>query len=195
MTQTKLITPKHLPKTATALEGMQSTVIAMVRWPWPHATEGNATAPSPASPGHCWPAAAVISVSLKPRPDRQSPSADFQNTVQAALDKFVAVLNICANPDTPQEIRTKAEAQRWGYLSFRNGEQSAAQRLMETATNLGLEIPEIAIKAVAAFSPPLPNSQITDNPDNHSRASRISTLSARIVAKELQTLAKGGWVR
>lgn len=137
----------------TALEGMRVTVRAMVR-PWPHATEGNATAPSPASSGHCWPAATVITISRPTRSERQSPSADFQNTVQAALDKFVAVLNICANPDTPQEVRTKAEAQRWGYLSFRDGEQSAAQRLIETATNLGLEIPEIATRAVAAFSPP-----------------------------------------
>jgi hypothetical protein len=95
-----------------------------------------------------------MTVSLTPRPNRQSPSAEFKSTVQAALDKFVAVLNIFANPDTPPAERTKAEAQRWGYLSFRDGEQSAAQKLIGTATNLGLEIPEIATEAVAAFSPP-----------------------------------------
>ncbi len=70
------------------------------------------------------------------------------------MDKFAAVLNICASPDTPSADRAKAEAQRWSYLRFHDGDQSAAQKLIENATNLGLEIPEIVTKAIEAFSTP-----------------------------------------
>jgi hypothetical protein len=93
-------------------------------------------------------------ISRPTRPEQQSPSAEFKSTVQAALDKFAAVLNICASPDTPSTNRAKAEAQRWSYLRFHDGDQSAAQKLIENATNLGLEIPEIVTKAIAAFSNP-----------------------------------------
>jgi hypothetical protein len=89
-------------------------------------------------------------ISRPTRPEQQSPSAQLRTTVQAA---FAAALNIC-NPDTLFADRAKAEAQRWSYLRFHDGDQSAAQKLIENATNLGLEIPEIVTKAIAAFSNP-----------------------------------------
>lgn len=145
MTKAALNTGEHIPpKTWRA---RLSYFLNRLLHPWPHATEGNATAPSPASSGHCWPAVAVISVSLKPCSERQSPSADFQNTVQAALDKFVGVLEAYLEPNPSLETTKQALL----YLTPRHDGVSLGQQLVTRAKDQAIPIPEIVTTALKAF--------------------------------------------
>lgn len=77
----------------------------------------------------------------------------FLDSVTAALAHFTALLESLHGPE-PITDKEKIHRQLWGFFKKPNEGQSAAEKLIESATNLGLEIPEIATKAIAAFSTP-----------------------------------------
>jgi hypothetical protein len=85
--------------------------------------------------------------------DPEEHTEQFSDIVTAALAHFTALLESLYSPE-PTTDKEKINRQLWGFLKKPNEGLSAAEKLIESATNLGLEIPEIVTKAIAAFSTP-----------------------------------------
>ena len=130
----------------TALKGMESTVHAMVR-PWPHATEENATTPLSASLPPCWAEAEVIAVPCNHLRYSRPPRNQFRHTVQAAMDKFVSVLEAYLKPHPSLETTKQVLL----YLTPRGDRVSLGQQLVTRAKDQAIPIPEIVTTALKAF--------------------------------------------